>query len=363
MTRTHARAAIFCGGFLALVIPHTTALGNPIPLPSFRAPTHADSALVAPRLHDSVLVAYQTPQLSQTFALSDGQVTSAWSNLDSADRIVLDPQRYCYFARDQFLGPVDAGVEVRAATDRFGLYVLATVRDNAWVARDDSTGDNLHLFFDRHSADSSRILLQTECLAGDCFNMSQLGYLGMALSVSMARTPMTAVGISYYDENAWKRVSVSLSPANLRMVFGIEFEVVVIDSTTRSAELFIPWEKYSTGIPWNEPLGGPIGFSVSYFDLDSGADTMAALSWMPRDPFAPLSDPVWHWGDIWVNPLGFGTVGTKHQAFAPRTKADRAVPQSRRYMLNGRTFDHAPGPNATAAQAPLPQSRAAHEGR
>jgi hypothetical protein len=237
-----------------------------------------------------------TPMQEATFSSTDGTVSTFWAGL-TGDYFELVPPDDCYPGMCNFSGTSDGTITVKAAGTGRGVYLYVEVQDNVWV--DWSGGasygdDSVDLYFDK--LDANTVYTCTDCLIG--LYDSRLSYTTQQFQVFMgASTPPSTFRFQSYDANMWSWTTVDLSWADAKAQYGFEMEVVTVDATHKVQEWFFPWQKYGTGYPVGENMGGKLlAFAGGYNDMDGDNPDPDKLRW-------PLGGDPWggdqnYWGDV-----------------------------------------------------------------
>lgn len=250
---------------------------------------------------DARLCVYQLTGAEEVqFSTTDGQVSAFWSNWTGRDYIELIPPDNCYRGKCGFAGgQQDAMLTIRGAATGLGIYIYSEVQDNVWMARSDSGDgdDSIHFFFDR--ADANEIFV---CYDIICLERPLVTFDTWEFSIPMDRTTHSdSLTFGSYDRNlwVWKVESLSLDSAMRRI--GLSAELIELDSTHRVRELFLPWDKYCSGLPVGTQLASRrFAFSGGYDDID-GDTAIAAhcLRWpYDGDPWSGTTSTFNYWGDL-----------------------------------------------------------------
>ena len=270
---------------------------------------------------DNVLCVYNIPLSSPTDIRGDGVESAFWADWSGKDYIEMIPPDDCYPGRCNFTGgESDAKINVKAAGNGRGLYVLSTVSDNTWVDRasaDDWGADAIDFYFD--ALDANTVYTCTDCLIG--LYDSKLSYTTQQFQVWMGATANpTGCRYGYYDNNMWSWTAGMYTWDVMESQYGMQVEVISKSATEKVQEWFFPWESYGqrNSIPVGTSLEMKrVAFSGGYNDKDGDNTDPDCLRWLGKDPWIGDAN---YWGDFELQ-AGMGTVlpvvSVKQSSHAP----------------------------------------------
>jgi len=122
-----------------------------------------------------------------------------------------------------------------------------------------------------------------------------------------------------------------MSPEAAETQLGLKVELLVVDSTRKGLEFFLPWGRVGGKGLGSMPLAGRrVAFTVGYNDKDGDSVDPDCLRWLGKDPW---SGDGRYWGDLEMGEWFPTAVST------PAPKASRAPRPVREqyFTLTGRT--------------------------
>lgn len=282
---------------------------------------------------DNILCAYAlTPAEAAQFSRTDSVLSGFWEAWGGRDSIAETPPDYC--DPDHACtpsSPDDAKLVVKAAATRYALYLYVEVTDDVFIDHGPSENwgaDAIDLFFDQLSADG--IMTCELCLTG--LYATSITYTTAQYQIWTMSDDSLALGCKYQPFGEWTWQTQDLTWDAMEALYGISAQPVGLSPHRRAYEWRIPWVSYTDGLAAGDDLAGRrLAFCAGYSDMDSVGDTVMALRWLGRDPWADDALETNYWGDILL-PAGLGTVDTlgsasvrSSPAAAPSMEAARAV--------------------------------------
>jgi len=253
---------------------------------------------------DYVLIAYSlTPAQKAQFSAVDNAASAFWeTDWNGRDYIDMNTTANSYPGFDQWTGPDDAHITIKAAYNESGLYLYMQVDDNVFIdpSGTDYRTDACDLYFDALSSEQLRSA-SPDIMVNPTYGWA-LTTSSQQFQVWMgAATVPRSLMYNFYDPNLFDFIigNKVLFDDLPTLYKGMDIEVFRMSDTRKGQEWFIPWNYIGvTGIPAGTvPAGRRIGFTGGYNDQDEAGGTEKILRWKKSDPFA-ATGAMDSWGDI-----------------------------------------------------------------
>ncbi|MBD3244024.1 MAG: hypothetical protein GF331_25750 [Chitinivibrionales bacterium] len=304
------------------------------------------AAQFTPDPFDSVLVVYWLDaHTAGSFSASDSQSSSFWHGWEGRDSITLTPERNSFPECNDFSGPDDARVVVKAAGSVRGLFVFLDIRDDTWTEHGTyRDGDIDHASTFHALLSSESIAACTDCLLGLYYSAltEETKQIQPLLSGPQAMPDTFSFG--YSDNNLWGGWHpFVLANRDAKEALTMAIEGIVSAPDHRQVEYLIPWSLF----PMRTLLGGPPdtttgvvparaerrAFAVSYRDRDNAEPDSSWLGWPGKDPWFGH-----YWGDMVFGP-GFPEQPTPVTALATQPVRHSLSPPGHQPAYPTKCFD------------------------
>jgi len=258
-------------------------------------------------IDDAICWAYFiTPEQEADFDADDGIITAFWNEISEQthDYIALRPSTHSYPGRDNWENENDAQINIKIAYSYNGVYILQQVYDDTWSRPVEQGATNLNIdavdwFFDKLSSAEIKAQEPDIYLAPNLYLGHGLTQSLRQLQVSIARQHSDSLNYNFYNQQYLDFQWNTFSFTQVRDLYGLLFENVIVAENRRDQEWFIPWSQWGVGgvdpQQFSDNLSAPtkLAFAGGYNDVDTLEGTsMNSLRWINgADPFAGYVQP------------------------------------------------------------------------